>query len=66
MVQTGKTANAVITVNQQVAGVQIVERVQPLEHAGRHAGRLFGLGVEDVLPQHKRVVPGKIRSLTER
>ena len=65
VVQTGKTANAVISVHQQVASLEIVKGIQPLENTRRNAGRLFRLGVQDILAQNQGVVPRQIRPLAE-
>ena len=64
MVQTGKTANAVIAVHHQIAGLEIVKGIQPLEHARRNAGRFFGLGIQNILAQYQGVVPCQISALT--
>ena len=65
MVQPGKTANAVIAVHQQIASLEIVKGIQPLENARRNARRFFRLGVQDILAQNQGVVPRQIRALTE-
>ena len=65
VMQPGKTANAVIAVHQQIASLEIVKGIQPLEDARRNAGRFFRLGVKDILAQNQGVVPHQIRALTE-
>ena len=42
MMQTGEPADAVIPMDEQIPGLEVVETVQPLEGARGGAGLLFG------------------------
>ena len=64
MVQTGKAADAVIPVDEQIPGLEVIEAVQSLERTRGGAGLLFRTRIEDVLAQHEHIVPDQLRTRT--
>ena len=58
MMQTGEPPDAVIPVDEQVPGLEVVETVQPLEGARGGAGLLFRTRIA----QHEHIVPDQFRT----